>query len=174
MYLWQHIDVQADWRSGTYGRSPQRHKHFVGFFNVPVLAQTWANLFIRLFPGTAPFTTRWWYRGHILNFNPWGGTNKPCELYREAVLGWFVCSALWFIPPWTQKKKTFILYIYNCFQWRPVLIQNSHRNGHLISFDVLIIAHVICPTTELLVDNGFLELNWKISAGFNKGNMIPL
>ena len=34
--MWRHIDVQADWRSWTYGPGSQRHRHFVGFFNVPV------------------------------------------------------------------------------------------------------------------------------------------
>ena len=38
-------------RSGS-----QRHRHFVGFFNVPVQAPTWATLFIRLFRETAPFS----------------------------------------------------------------------------------------------------------------------
>ena len=38
-------------RSGS-----QRHRHFVGFFNVPVQAPTRATLFIRLFRETAPFS----------------------------------------------------------------------------------------------------------------------
>ena len=33
----------------------QRHRHFVGFFNVPVLHRHGANLFIRLFRETALF-----------------------------------------------------------------------------------------------------------------------
>ena len=36
-------------------------------------------------------------------------------------------------------------------------IQNSRSNGHLTSFDALIIAHVICPTAELLVDSSYRE-----------------
>ena len=32
--------------------------------------------------------------------------------------------------------------------------QISNSNGHLTSFDVLIITHVICTTAELLVDRG--------------------
>ena len=39
-------------------------------------------------------------------------------------------------------------------------IQNSHSKGHLTSFDVLIPAHVIYQTAELLVDSGYRELNW--------------
>ena len=31
-------------------------------------------------------------------------------------------------------------------------MQNSHSNRHLTLFDVLITAHVICPTAELFVD----------------------
>ena len=34
----------------------QRHRHSVGFFNVPVQAPTRASLFIRLFRKTAPFS----------------------------------------------------------------------------------------------------------------------
>ena len=55
-----------------------------------------------------------------------------------------------------------------------LLIQNPHSNGHLTSFDVLIIVHVIRPNRELFVDSVHRELNWKNLAGFNEGNMIPL
>ena len=58
--------------------------------------------------------------------------------------------------------------------WEKLWIQNSRSNGHLTSFDVLIIAHVIYPTAELLVDSGNEELNWTILAGYKEGNMIPL
>ena len=40
-----------------------------------------------------------------------------------------------------------------------LLIQNSQNNGYLTSYYVLITAHVICPTAELLVDSGYQELN---------------
>ena len=37
-------DVQADWRSCTYGRAPNaRHRQFVGFFKVPVLHRHWTT-----------------------------------------------------------------------------------------------------------------------------------
>ena len=43
-------DVQADWRrSCTYGLGSQRHRHFAGFFNVPVIHRHVTNLFIRWF-----------------------------------------------------------------------------------------------------------------------------
>ena len=45
-----------------------------------------------------------------------------------------------------------------------LLIQNSHSNGHLTSFDALIIEHVICPTAVLLVDSDYQELK-----NFSKG-----
>ena len=56
-YMWRHIDVQADWgKCLTYGRrGSERHRHFVGFFNVPVQVPTRATLFIRLFREIAPF-----------------------------------------------------------------------------------------------------------------------
>ena len=54
IYGWQgHVcdgtDVQAGWRkSCTYGRA-QRHRHSVGFFNVPVIHRHGTTLFIRWF-----------------------------------------------------------------------------------------------------------------------------
>ena len=78
-----------------------------------------------------------------------GQTNR---VNREAVLEWFVCSALRFIPPWTQKKRHSFL-IFTMFLTRTLskilreklLIQNSNSNGHLTLFDVLITAQVIRP-----------------------------
>ena len=78
-----------------------------------------------------------------------GQTNR---VNRAAVFGWFVCSALRFIPPWTQKKRHSFL-IFTMFPTRTLykilreklFIQNIHSNGHLTSFYVLISAHVIRP-----------------------------
>ena len=60
---------KMDLRSGS-----QRHRHFVGFFNVPVLAPTRTTLFLRWFRHTAPFSrllrSRWGYGGHILDLTP--------------------------------------------------------------------------------------------------------
>ena len=53
-------------------------------------------------------------------------------------------------------------------------IQNSHSNGLLTSFDVLITARWFGPTAELFVDSVHREMNWKILVGFNEGNMLPL
>ena len=53
-YMWRHIDVQADWRrSWTYGRLPTP-RHFVGFFNVPVLAPTRDHPFYTVIPTHRP------------------------------------------------------------------------------------------------------------------------
>ena len=38
-----------------------------------------------------------------------------------------------------------------------LLVQNSCSNGHLPSFDVLIIVYVIFPNAELLVDSGYRQ-----------------
>ena len=106
-----------------------------------------------------------------------GQTNR---VNREAVLVWFVCSALRFIPM-NPEKKTLIPYI-SMFPTRTLskilreklFIQNSHSNGHFTSFDVLITAHVIRPNRGpfcWLCSSG-IEL--KFLAGFNEGNMIPL
>ena len=58
-------DVQADWR--MYLRSgSQRHRHFAGFFNVPVLHRHGTTLFIRWFRHTA----------HLVAFNDTLGLRK--------------------------------------------------------------------------------------------------
>ena len=70
----------------------------------------------------------------------------------EAVLGWFVCSALQFIPHEPRKKRHSFL-IFTMFPTKTLskilreklLIQNPRSNGHLTSFDVFITAHVIRP-----------------------------
>ena len=63
------LKKKLDLRSGS-----QRHRHFVGFFNVPVQAPTRGHLFIRWFRHTAPFSrllrSRWGYGGHILDLTP--------------------------------------------------------------------------------------------------------
>ena len=65
------LKKKLDLRSGS-----QRHRHFVGFFNVPVLAPTRTNLFIRWFRHTAPFSrllrSRWGYGGAHSRLNPPG------------------------------------------------------------------------------------------------------
>ena len=106
-----------------------------------------------------------------------GQTNR---VNREAVLVWFVCSALRFIPMNPEKRHSFL--IFTMFPTRTLskilreklFIQNSHSNGHFTSFDVLITAHVIRPNCRpfcWLCSSG-IEL--KFLAGFNEGNMIPL
>ena len=55
-YMWQHrcaggLKKKLYLRSGS-----QRHRHFVGFFNVPVLHRHGTTLFIRVFRHTAQFS----------------------------------------------------------------------------------------------------------------------
>ena len=61
----------------------KRHRHSVGFFNVPVLAPTGTTLFIRWFRHTAPFSrllrSRWGYGGHILDLTPGPSRGKICK-----------------------------------------------------------------------------------------------
>ena len=81
----------------------------------------------------------------------------------------FVCPALRFIPHGCMnQEERHISYIYIASNKDPLynsprkvthVIQNSRSKGHLISFDVLISARGIRPTTGLLVDNGYRELN---------------
>ena len=63
------LKKKLDLRSGS-----QRHRHFVGFFNVSDRHGT--TLFIRWFRHTAPFSrllrSRWGYGGHILDLTPPG------------------------------------------------------------------------------------------------------
>ena len=55
LYMWRHRC--AGGLKKLYLRSgSQRHRHFVGFFNVPVLYWHGATLFVRLFRETAPFS----------------------------------------------------------------------------------------------------------------------
>ena len=58
------LKKKLDLRSGS-----QRHRHFVGFFCVPVLAPTWGHSFYMVIPRNrpiwSPFTTRWGYGGHL-------------------------------------------------------------------------------------------------------------
>ena len=59
---------KLDLRSGS-----QRHRHFVGFFNVPVLAPTRDHPFYTVIPTHRPIyvsrllRSRWGYGGHILD-----------------------------------------------------------------------------------------------------------
>ena len=71
LYMWWHIDVQADWRrSWTYGRAPKRHRHVVGFFNVPIQAPTHDQPFYGYSKKPPHFSRllqrQWEYGGHIL------------------------------------------------------------------------------------------------------------
>ena len=64
------LKKKLDLRSGS-----QRHRHFAGFFNVPVLAPTQDHPFYTVIPRhTAPFSrllrSRWGYGGHILDLTP--------------------------------------------------------------------------------------------------------
>ena len=75
LYMWRHIDVQADWRrSWTYGRAPNAIDISQGSLTCPSKHRHGTTLFIRWFRHTAPFSrllrSRWGYGGHILNFNP--------------------------------------------------------------------------------------------------------
>ena len=60
---------KLDLRSGS-----QRHRHLVGFLNVPVQAPTRDQPFHTVIsthhPNKSPFTTRWEYGGHILGYPP--------------------------------------------------------------------------------------------------------
>ena len=50
------------------------HRHFVGFFNVPVLAPTRDHPFYTVIPTHRPISrllrSRWGYGGHIIDFTP--------------------------------------------------------------------------------------------------------
>ena len=62
LYMWRHICAgrlkKLDLRSGS-----QRHRHFLGFFNVPVLHRHGTTLFIGWFRHTAPFSCLLWHTG---------------------------------------------------------------------------------------------------------------
>ena len=57
-YMWRHRCAGGLRKKLLYLRSgSQRHKHFAGFFNVPVLHRHGTNLFIQWFRHTAPLVT---------------------------------------------------------------------------------------------------------------------
>ena len=56
IYIWQHIDVQTDWRSLTHGRAPISIAISYGSLTCPSKHRQGANIFIRLFRDTAPFS----------------------------------------------------------------------------------------------------------------------
>ena len=78
-YMWRHIDVQADWRRSWDLRSgSQRHRHFVGFFNVPVLAPTRGPTFLYGDSDTPPHLVAFYDHAgdtevHILDLTPQAG-----------------------------------------------------------------------------------------------------
>ena len=83
LYMWRHTDVQMDWRSWAYSRLPH-HRHYVGFFNVPVQAPTRGQLFY-VYSEKSPHFNRILQRaahgdtgGPILLLNPQG----PHRVYK--------------------------------------------------------------------------------------------
>ena len=81
-YMWRHIYLP----SGS-----QRHRLFVGFFNVPVRHRHGPTLFIRWFrhrPIKSPFTTRWGYGGRILDLNP-----RPAQRHMQGYIFFsYICD----------------------------------------------------------------------------------
>ena len=55
-YMWWHIDVQADWRSCSYGRAPNAIGISQGSLTCPSKHRHGTNLFIRWFRHTAPIS----------------------------------------------------------------------------------------------------------------------
>ena len=102
-YMWRHIDVQAYWRRELDLQSgSQCHRHFVGFFNVPIQAQTRDHPFYTVIPthrpNKSPFTTCCEYRGRNLTETPAssrGLLSKSNELVQPWLqsLCWFFSSA---------------------------------------------------------------------------------
>ena len=83
LHMWRHrcaggLKKKLYLRSGS-----QRHRHFVGFFNVPVPHRHGTNLFIRWFRHTAPFSrllrSRWGYGGAHSRLNP-PGPHGGCKI----------------------------------------------------------------------------------------------
>ena len=70
LYMWRHIDVQADWRRNwTYGRAS---RHFVGFSLQAPIRATLFNVISRNRPIYSSLTTRCRYGGPILILTPRG------------------------------------------------------------------------------------------------------
>ena len=90
--------------------------------------------------------------------------------------------SVFFLGSWgMNREKTLIPYIYNVstrtfykILQKKLLIQNSHSNGHLTSFDVLIAAHVIRPNRRTFCWLCSSGIKLKYLVGFNEENMIPV
>ena len=80
-----------------------------------------------------------------------------------------------------EKKDTHSLYL-QCFQQKPFLKFSEKSYKFKIPTVTAIDLHLMYkslrkwfgPTAELFVDSIHREMNWKILAGFNEGNMEPL
>ena len=115
-----------------------------------------------------------WVQGNELE----RGTNKSSEPQSGSQA---ICLFRALIhSPWTQiKRHSFLIFtmLLTCCLTKTLSkilrekfwIKNSCSiNGHLTSFDVLITAHVICPTAELLVDCGSSRM---LTRKFSHGSM---
>ena len=80
------LKKKLDLRSGS-----QRHRHFVGFFNAPVLAPTRDHPFYMVIRHTAPFSgilrSRVGYGGHILDLTPWALVGAQVSKKSKSVIG---------------------------------------------------------------------------------------
>ena len=56
LYMWRHIDSQADWRCWNLRLVSKRHRHFGGFLNLTIKAPTRGHRFLRLFWEIVPFS----------------------------------------------------------------------------------------------------------------------
>ena len=94
------LKKKLDLRSGS-----QRHRHFVGFFNVPVQTPTRGHPFYTVIPRNrpikSPFTTRWGYGGHILDSTPGphgrGGKSWPRHLTVDHDIWLHDPTWIWFL-----------------------------------------------------------------------------
>ena len=63
LYMWRHRCADGPKKKLYLRSGSQRHRHFVGFFNMPVQAPTRGHPFLRLFWETAPFSRLLWHAG---------------------------------------------------------------------------------------------------------------
>ena len=136
---WISPQEQLFLRSGS-----QRHRHFAGFFNVPVIHRHGTTLFIRWFRHTAPFSrllrSRWGYGGHILDLTP--GPSRGGGGHRVALL-----MNIW--RHWVWWQNNFV----GCFA--RIMLQRQRESQKMLSI-------------YGRVSSGFKITKWNISEKYHR------
>ena len=134
-------EKKLDLRSGS-----QRHRHFVGFFNVPVRAPTRDQPFYAVIPThrpyKSPFTTRWGYGGHILDLTPGPSRGDTSfETYFKSSAG----HSLSVYPHLVIDSRIFFLRNFSSgiLRWSSLQTKEGQRRSDFVSSGSKIVNHLL-------------------------------